>query len=121
MRERIEFTATLINKLGCEDNEVRLSWGVAASAMVMIDGGSRDHQGEMTIEDIRIDEAHSTWLEYPGFGSQIATPNHLESSKVLAWLRSELEEREDWVEVLSRAAERKAISQIGNRHEPAYA
>ncbi len=111
---RIPLNLTLFEKTAPEDGELQISWDIQASANVRWVTATWHEPGEQTIEDIQIDAVTATWLTYGAAGSVIVPADggslfaQREADRTLAWLRTQLPERDEWLEQLSDAAARRA-------------
>ena len=111
---RIPLHLTLFEKPAPEDNALQISWDVQASADVRWVGATWNEPGEQTVEDIRLDAVTAVWLTYGEAGSVIVPADagtqfaRRETDRTLNWLRTQLPERDDWLERLTDEAARRA-------------
>jgi hypothetical protein len=111
---RIPLTLTLFEKPAPEDHELQISWGVQASANITWEQPTHDQAGELLADDFRIDEVTSAWMTYGTQGSVVVPLDvgtqfgQREGHRALAWLQTQLPDRDDWQELLSNQAFERA-------------
>lgn len=107
--ERIEVQLTLVTPQAAEDNELQVAFTVTASATVREIGHTISEPGEILVEDIEIDTVELMSMSFGQFGAMWPSETicksmvALENQRRLDWLNSELDEREDWSELIQAA------------------
>jgi len=107
--ERIEVQLTLLSVPHAEDNELQIVFSVTASATVREIGHTVSEPGEILVEDIEIDEVRLMSMHFGQFGAMwpaetpIRSMVAMENQRRLDWLNSQLGDRDDWTEAISRA------------------
>lgn len=91
-----------------EDNELQITWDVAASANVREYADDTTTPGELLIDDIEIIAVRCWSIRYGTFGTGWPLETDLKASwSRLEWLNAILDERDDWTEAIRIAATRE--------------
>ena len=113
---RFPLDTTLLDRESPENNELQVSWNVTVSVTVRSTPQTWQQPGEQLVEDIRIDDVSSTFLTYGQQGQvycllERRSPFEIrEYERTLAWLRSQLDERDYWRQWIESQARRLAVS-----------
>lgn len=118
--ERIEVQLTLLSVPHAEDNELQIVFSVTASATVREIGHTISEPGEILVEDIEIDEVRLMSMHFGQFGAMwpaetpVKSMVAMENQRRVDWLNSQLSDRDDWTDAISRAVIACVRVRLGN-------
>lgn len=114
---RFPLDTTLFDRQSPEDTELQVSWNVTVWVTVRTTGESWQQPAEQLVEDMQIEDVSATFLTY-GLHGQVYCPLDKRSpievreyERTLAWLQSQLDERDHWRERIETQARQLALSQ----------
>jgi len=107
--ERIEVELMLLSAESPEDNELQVTFDVTASARVREIGHTASEPGEILVEDIEIGDVRLMSMHFGQFGAMwpaetpVKSMVAMENQRRVDWLNSQLSDRDDWTDAISRA------------------
>jgi hypothetical protein len=108
----IEIQTMLLLVKSPQDNDLQITFDVAATAKVREYVGGDSEPGEFLIEDIEIVAVRCWSIRYGNLGTSWPIETDLKASWArLEWLNATLDERDDWTEAIRIAATHEHVRQ----------